>query len=93
MANPQHATLVANTPRTFDFGKHTSGYYEVTNVDGAAAVYIATGADVTPTVGTDGYLVIPAAVGSRRVHVTSSVAKVTLVSSGTPVVSVWQVQE
>lgn len=88
MAQVQHATLVATTVTTMTF---TDGFpnIEVTNVDGAAAVYF-TVDGTTPTVTGTNCQVIPAAIGSLSVSEESggATSTVKLISSGTPKVSV-----
>jgi hypothetical protein len=57
MADPQHATLVANTVKTITLGRDANKI-NICNVDGAAAVY-ATVNGANPTVGGDGAWVPP----------------------------------
>lgn len=86
--SPQHATLTANTERTFTFDVNGQTV-EILNVDGAAPVYFTV--DNKPAVvGGDGCHVLPAAIcamelpdGTRGVNST-----VRVISAGTPSVSV-----
>ena len=85
--NPQHATLAAGivTPLVFD---QDFQRVEILNVDGAAAVYFKVGQS-DPAVAATGSQVLPAAIGSVEVDVTTSgPTEVRLISSGTPKVSV-----
>jgi hypothetical protein len=89
MASPQHATLVAATVTTISTLDDGYTRVEVTNVDGAAAVYF-TIDGTTPTVAGSGCHVIPAAIQSLSLEDRSPGAAPTvkLISSGTPKVSV-----
>lgn len=90
MANPQHVTLTATTVATVTLDSPAS-MVEVLNVTGTAAVYL-TFDGSTPTVGGQGCVVLPAAIGSveiRPVAPGDAIAVVKLISSGTPGVSVW----
>lgn len=85
--SPQHATLVANTVTTLTFDTDFR-HVEVTNVDGAAAVYFRFDG-TAPTVEGTGCHVLPAAVGSVEIEPrTAGVTVCKLISSGTPKVSV-----
>lgn len=87
MADPQHATLVANTVKTITLAVDANKV-NICNVDGASAVYV-TVDGTTPTVGGDGSWVLPAAIGDLELEVTgpgNTVVK--LISAGTPKVSV-----
>lgn len=90
MANPQHATLTANTVSTFtlDWPAHL---VEIVNVDGAgsAAVYVSLDG-TAPTVAGAGFHVLPGTIGSVEVGPTASggIRTVKVISSGTPAVSV-----
>ncbi len=100
-AGPLHWTLSAATVKTLtldlvdpkqgnlSFGDPVKPRVEVTNVDGAAAVYFTTnGAD--PTVGGDGCHVLPAAIGAVEVNdeTPGATSVIKLISAGTPKVSV-----
>ncbi len=86
-ASPQHATLVATTVATLTFDEDFP-VVEVSNVDGAAAVYFRFDG-TAPTVGGAGTHVLPAEIGSvRRKPKTSGVTVVKLISAGTPKVAV-----
>lgn len=89
MASPQHATLVADTVTTISTLDDGYQRVEVTNVDGAAAVYF-TIDGTTPTVAGSGTQVLPASISSLSVKDISPGAAPTvkLISSGTPKVSV-----
>lgn len=91
MASPQHVTLVASVVTTVSFpGAGAPSRVEVLNVDGAAEIYVSVDG-TNPTVGGDGYWVLPAAIGSLEVdpHTPASgSATVKLISAGTPKVSV-----
>lgn len=85
--SPQHATLTANTvlPIVFD---QDYDRIEIVNVDGAAAVYFRVG-QTNPGIAAEGSQVLPAAIGSVEVDVTTSGGtEVRLISAGTPKVSV-----
>lgn len=87
VANPQHFTLVANTVKTFTLDADYSEV-EVTNLDGAAAVYFTVGT-ATPAVDADGSHVLPAAIGFLTVQPrTSGPTVVKAISAGTPKISV-----
>lgn len=91
MANPQHFTLVAGTVKTFTLNEDFSEV-EVTNVDGAAAVYFTVDGS-TPVVAGDGSYVLPAAIGFLRLAPrTAGVTIVKAVSAGAPQVSVMGVR-
>lgn len=82
-----HATLSAGIvlPLVFD---QDFDRIEVVNVDGAAAVYFRVG-QTDPAVAATGSHVLPAAIGSVELDVTTSgPTEVRLISSGTPKVSV-----
>ncbi len=88
MANPMHGTTTPDVvlPITLD-RKWRRG--EVMNVDGAAAVYF-TVDGTTPTVGGDGCLVLPAAIGALPVEFAygGSAPVVKFISKGAVQVSV-----
>lgn len=87
MADPQHATLTANTMKTITLAVDANKV-NICNVDGAAAVYVTVNG-ATPTVGGDGAWVLPATVCDLELDVTgpgNTVVK--LISAGTPAVSV-----
>lgn len=85
-ASPQHATLVASTVATLTFDEDFAEV-EVTNVDGAAAVYFRFDG-VAPVIAAAGTHVLPAAIGSViRKPKTSGPTVVKLISAGTPKVS------
>lgn len=87
MANPQHFTLVAATVKTFTLDADY-GEVELTNVDGAAAVYFTTNG-TTPVAAADGTYVLPAAIGRLTVKPhTQGVSVVKAISTGTPKISV-----
>jgi hypothetical protein len=89
MAVVKHATLVAATVTTVSTLADGYQRVEVTNVDGAAAVYF-TIDGTTPTVAGDDCHVLPASISSMSVKDSSPGAAPTvkLISSGTPKVSV-----
>ena len=88
MANVRHVTLVAATVATVNL-VNNAGRVEVTNRDGAAAVYFTVDGS-TPTVEGDDTHVVPAVID--RVEVVDETAGTTsvvkLISAGTPKVSV-----
>lgn len=85
--SPAHAQLVAGAVTTITLDRDYSRV-EVTNVDGADAVYFRIGA-AAPTVEGDGCEVLPAAIGSLEVDVfTAGKTVVKLISNGAPKVSV-----
>lgn len=91
--SPQHATLVANTPTTFTFDVNFA-QVEIVNVDGAAAIYGTDDGVTVPVIAAEGTFVLPAAITSLVLtprddgvaHTGHTV--ITLISSGTPKVSV-----
>lgn len=87
-ASPAHRTLVAATVTTITFDDNF-GWFEVTNVDGADAVYVST-TGVDPTVAGDGFEVVTAAAGAFAIvqDRTTGNSVVKLISAGTPKVSV-----
>lgn len=90
--SPQHAQLTAGVvlPLTFD---QDFDRVEVVNVDGAAAVYFRVG-QTDPGVAATGSQVLPAAIGSVEIDVTTAgPTEVRLISAGTPKVSVRGVVE
>lgn len=87
MAEVQHATLVASTVTTQTFTPSERNV-EVTNVDGASAIYFTVDGS-TPTVAGANCQVIPAAIQSLSVpREGTGTVTVKLISSGTPKVSV-----
>jgi len=85
--SPQHATLVPDEVTTLEFDQ---GYrrIEVLNVDGSDAVYFRVG-QTDPEVGGTGSQVLPAAIGSVELDVTTGgPTEVRLISAGGPQVSV-----
>lgn len=89
MAKVKHYTLVAATVQTVSTLDDGYNAVEVTNVDGASAVYFTTDG-TTPTVAGDDCQVLPAAISSLSVVERSAGAAPTvkLISAGTPKVSV-----
>lgn len=86
-ASPQHVTLVAGVVSTVTFDADFARI-EVTNVDGAAAVYFRMDG-VDPVAAAEGTYVLPAAIGRIEVPPgTAGVTVVKLISAGTPKVSV-----
>ncbi len=86
MANPQHATLVAATVRTFTFDSDYP-WCEVLNLSTTDRTYFSTDGS-TPAVGADGSHVVPPS-SSVEVRVRSTGATVIkAISSGTPLISV-----
>lgn len=59
----KNATLAANTVDRVTLNRDSHSYFEVTNVDGAGAIYVRTDG-VDPTVAGDECDVLPAVVGS-----------------------------
>lgn len=87
VASPFHLTLSANLASVVTF-EQDYDRIEILNVDGAAAVYFRVG-QTDPTVAGTGSQVLPAAIGSIEVDVTTSgPTEVRLISAGTPKVSV-----
>jgi hypothetical protein len=87
-ANPQHFTLVANTPKVVTLDANY-GVVEITNVDGAAVIYVSTDGTTNPTVAGDGFDVLPATINSVDLKDGSTgTSVVRLISAGTPFVSV-----
>jgi hypothetical protein len=85
--NPQHLTLTANMAATVTLDSNY-GRVEILNVDGAAAVYVSNNG-VAPTVGGDGFHVLPAVIGALELDdKTNGDTVVKLISAGTPKVSV-----
>lgn len=88
-ASPQHVTLTANTVSTLNFDVDFN-WVEITSLDGAAEIYVSLNGQTDPTVGGNGFHVIPAGVVSSSVFpiFTGNVTQVRLISAGTPRVSV-----
>ncbi len=85
--SPWHATLSAGVVLPVVFEQDYERI-EVLNVDGAAAVYFRVG-QTDPAVAAEGSHVLPAAIGSVELDVTTAgPTEVRLISSGTPKVSV-----
>jgi hypothetical protein len=85
--SPWHATLSAGVALPVVF-EQDYDRIEVVNVDGTAAVYFRVG-QTNPGVAAEGSHVLPAAIGSVELDVTTSgPTEVRLISSGTPKVSV-----
>lgn len=87
MADPQHATLVANTVKTMTLAVDANRV-NICNVTGTAEVYV-TVDGTTPSVGGDGSWVLPAAICDLELEVAGAGNTVVeLISAGTPRVSV-----
>jgi hypothetical protein len=87
VASPSHATLVPTEVTTIEFDQ---GYrrIEVLNVDGSDAVYFRVG-QTDPEVGAAGSQILPAAICSVELDVTTAgPTEVRLISAGGPQVSV-----
>jgi hypothetical protein len=89
--SPQHLTLAANAVTTVTFDEDFPAV-EITNVDGAARVYVR--ADrVNPGIAATGSHVVPAAIGSLSVPApTAGATEVRLIASAACAVSVRGLQ-